>query len=200
MWALLLLLTQAGRPRPGLETLPRATVLVDSGVHQLVIQLPPVDVPAAGSGGGAMVGVPPCEGLLPPDASPHSPPVEGGDRAGRRRPALAVVPHVPLGHRRPVPARSSGHGEQGVRSSPWPYGAVLGRQSGHPGHHPRSRRPHARLRRRPRAEGRGDRQGAVARCPGPRPRRARPRVPPGPLLQLAPPGGPTVAPAPPPPH
>src|SRR2546430_12609457 len=32
--------------------------------------------------------------------------------------ALAVVSDLPLGHRRPIPARPSGHGEQGVRSAP----------------------------------------------------------------------------------
>src|SRR6184192_4803615 len=92
MWALLLLLTQAGRPGPGLETLPRATVLVDSGVHQLVIQLPPVDVPAAGSGGEAMVGFPLCEVLDPVDASLHSARVEVVDGSGRR------LPHEMLHH------------------------------------------------------------------------------------------------------
>ena len=92
MWALLLLLTQAGRPGPGLETLPRATVLVDSGVHQLVIQLPPVDVPAAGSGGEAMVAFPLCEVLVPVDASLHSARVEVVDGSGR------PLPHEMLHH------------------------------------------------------------------------------------------------------
>jgi hypothetical protein len=48
---LLLAALVAGRPAPGdtvgpgLESLPPATVLVDSRAHQLVIQLPPGDVP-----------------------------------------------------------------------------------------------------------------------------------------------------------
>src|SRR5439155_16900528 len=59
MWTVFLLVMQlAGHPGPGPETLPRATVLVDSGAHQLVIKLPPVDVPGAGRGSEAMVGLP----------------------------------------------------------------------------------------------------------------------------------------------
>ena len=87
MWALLLLLlTHGGRPGPGPETLPRATVFVDSGAHQLVIQLPPVDVPAASGGGEAMVGFPLCEVLVPVDASLHSSRVEVVDGSGRLLP------------------------------------------------------------------------------------------------------------------
>src|SRR5438132_14040448 len=66
----------AARRGPGPETLPDATVLVDSGAHELVIQLPPVDVPAAGSGGETMVGLPLCQVLVPVDASLHSSRVE----------------------------------------------------------------------------------------------------------------------------
>ena len=75
-----------GRPGPGPETLPRATVFVDSGAHQLVIQLPPVDVPAASGGGEAMVGFPLCEVLVPVDASLHSSRVEVVDGSGRLLP------------------------------------------------------------------------------------------------------------------
>ena len=65
MWAVfLLVMLLAGRSGPGPETLPRATVLVDSGAHQLVIQLPPVDVPGAGRGGEATVGLPLCQVLV----------------------------------------------------------------------------------------------------------------------------------------
>src|SRR2546426_4672904 len=95
MWAVLLLIALlAGRPGPstGPETLPRATVLVDSGAHQLVIQLPPVDVPAAGGGGEAMVGLPLCQVLVPVDASVHSSRVELVDGSGR------VLPHEMLHH------------------------------------------------------------------------------------------------------
>src|SRR5712671_7911660 len=77
MWAVLLLLSQlAGRPGPGIDGLPHATVLVDSGSHELVIQLPPVDVPAASHGGEAMVGLPLCQVLVPLNASLHSSRVE----------------------------------------------------------------------------------------------------------------------------
>src|SRR5207249_613472 len=70
------------RHGPGPETLPDATVLVDSGAHELVIQLPPVDVPAAGSGGESMVGLPLCQVLVPVDASLHSSRVEVVDGSG----------------------------------------------------------------------------------------------------------------------
>jgi hypothetical protein len=95
MWAVLLLIALlAGGPPlgPGPETLPRATVLVDSGAHQLVIQLPPVDVPAAGSGGEAMVGLPLCQVLVPVDASLHGSRVEVVDESGR------PLPHEMLHH------------------------------------------------------------------------------------------------------
>src|SRR5882762_2648562 len=95
MWVVLLLVALlAGRPGPlpGPEPLPRATVLVDSGAHQLVIQLPPVDVPAAGSGGEAMVGLPLCQVLVPVDASLHSSRVELVDGSGR------LLPHEMLHH------------------------------------------------------------------------------------------------------
>src|SRR5256885_13367677 len=77
MWAALLLLSQlAGRPGPGIDRLPHATVLVDSGSHELVIELPPVDVPAASHGGEAMVGLPLCQVLVPLNASLHGSRVE----------------------------------------------------------------------------------------------------------------------------
>src|SRR5438046_5112097 len=90
MWAVFLLVALlAGRPGPppGPETLPRATVLVDSGAHQLVIQLPPVDVPGAGRGGEATVGLPLCQVLVPVDASLHSSRVEVVDGSGRLLPS-----------------------------------------------------------------------------------------------------------------
>jgi len=95
MWAVLLLIALlVGRPPrdPGPETLPRATVLVDSRAHQLVIQLPPVDVPAAGSGGEAMVGLPLCQVLVPVDASLHGSRVAVVDESGR------PLPHEMLHH------------------------------------------------------------------------------------------------------
>src|SRR2546426_10598750 len=93
MWAALLLLSQlAGRRGPGIDGLPHATVLVDSGSHELVIQLPPVDVPAASHGGWAMVGLPLCQVLVPLNASLHSSRVELVDGSGR------VLPHEMLHH------------------------------------------------------------------------------------------------------
>jgi hypothetical protein len=93
MWAVLLLLSQlAGRPGPGIDGLPHATVLVDSASHELVIQLPPVDVPAASHGGEAMVGLPLCQVLIPLNASLHSSRVELVDGSGR------VLPHEMLHH------------------------------------------------------------------------------------------------------
>jgi hypothetical protein len=95
---LLLAALVAGRPAPGdpvgpgLESLPPATVLVDSRAHQLVIQLPPVDVPAAGHHGEAMVGLPLCQVLVPVDASLHSARVEVVDDSGR------VLPRELLHH------------------------------------------------------------------------------------------------------
>jgi len=93
MWAVLLLLSQlAGRPGPGIDGLPHATVLVDPGSHELVIQLPPVDVPAASHGGEAMVGLPLCQVLVPLNASLHGSRVEVVDGSGR------LLPHEMLHH------------------------------------------------------------------------------------------------------
>src|SRR5436853_7549596 len=76
----------------GPETRADATVLVDSGGHELVIQLPPLVVPAAGSGGETMVGLPLCQVLVPVDASLHSSRVEVVDGSGR------LLPHGMLHH------------------------------------------------------------------------------------------------------
>jgi hypothetical protein len=95
---LLLVALVVGRPRPvdfgdpGLQSLPRATVLVDVGAHQLVIQLPPVDVPAASRGGEAMVGLPLCQVLIPVNVSLHSARMEVVDGSGR------LLPHQLLHH------------------------------------------------------------------------------------------------------
>jgi hypothetical protein len=87
MQAVLLLVgLLTGHPGPGPETLPRATVLLDPGAHRLVIELPPVEVPAAGRGGEAMVGLPLCQVLVPVNASLHSSHVEVSDESGRLLP------------------------------------------------------------------------------------------------------------------
>ncbi len=71
---------------PGPEGLPPAAVLVDVAAHRLVIELPPVDVPAAHGGVEAMVGLPLCKVLVPVDASLHSAQVEVLDVEGRLLP------------------------------------------------------------------------------------------------------------------
>jgi hypothetical protein len=86
---------------PNLEDLPRARVLVDGATHQLVIEMPPVDVPPAGDGGEAMVGLPLCQVIVPFSASLHSARVEVLDEAGRALPR-ALLHHFNLsdpGHR-----------------------------------------------------------------------------------------------------
>ena len=93
MWAVLLLVVlDTGHLGPGPDSLPRATVIVDSGAHQLVIQLPPVDVPAAGRGGEVMVGLPLCQVLVPLDATLHGSWVDIADGSGR------LLPHEMLHH------------------------------------------------------------------------------------------------------
>src|SRR5712691_12833645 len=94
----LLVALVVGRPGPvesgdsGQQSLPSATVLVDAGAHQLVIQLPPVDVPAASHGGEAMIGLPLCQVLVPLNASLHGSRVEVVDGSGR------LLPHEMLHH------------------------------------------------------------------------------------------------------
>jgi len=93
MWAVLLLVVlDTGHLGPGPDSLPRATVIVDSGAHQLVIQLPPVDVPAAGRGGELMVGLPLCQVLVPLDVTLHGSWVDIADGSGR------LLPHEMLHH------------------------------------------------------------------------------------------------------
>ncbi len=77
---------------PGLESLPRATVLVDPVAHRLVIELPAVDLPAAAGGREAMVGLPLCQVLVPLSVALHSSHVEVVDAAGR------ALPHEMLHH------------------------------------------------------------------------------------------------------
>src|SRR3989442_9172841 len=93
MWAALLLLAQfAGPPGPGSGGPPPATGPGGSGSPELVIQLPPVDVPAASHGGEAMVGLPLCQVLVPLNASLHGSRVEVVDGSGR------LLPHEMLHH------------------------------------------------------------------------------------------------------
>jgi hypothetical protein len=77
---------------PGPESLPHATVRVDVALHELVIELPAVDVPAAGRRGESMVRLPLCQVLFPVDASLHSSRVDVVDDSGR------ALPHRMLHH------------------------------------------------------------------------------------------------------
>src|SRR2546427_9494516 len=72
----------AGSPPPP-PSLPLATVRLDVGEQRLVIELPPVDLPAATPGHDTMVGLPLCHVLVPVSASLHSARVEGVDETGR---------------------------------------------------------------------------------------------------------------------
>ncbi len=69
-----------------LASLPRATVQVDQPQHRLVIELPAVEVPAAGRAGDVMVELPLCQVLIPVGASLHSAHVELLDASGRELP------------------------------------------------------------------------------------------------------------------
>src|SRR5690349_19479167 len=80
---------------PVIGSLPRATVLVDQPQHRLVIELPAVDVPAAGRAGEIMVGLPLCQVLIPVGASLHSAHVELLDDSGRELPR-ALLHHFNL--------------------------------------------------------------------------------------------------------
>ena len=92
MHAPLLALLLVGPTGPGLESLPRATVRVDSAEHRLLIELPPVEVPAGSRAGDAMVGLPLCQVLVPLDASLHGADVLVLDSDGRE------LPHEMLHH------------------------------------------------------------------------------------------------------
>src|SRR2546426_9323619 len=72
-------------PPPPPPSLPLATVRVDVGEQRLVIELPPVDLPAATPGHDTMVGLPLCHVLVPVSASLHSARVEVVDETGRDR-------------------------------------------------------------------------------------------------------------------
>jgi hypothetical protein len=76
----------------GPESLPHARVLVDQATRELVIELPPVEVPAATDGGEAMVGLPLCQVHVPLSVSLHASRVEVVDGAGR------VLPRALLHH------------------------------------------------------------------------------------------------------
>ncbi|HVH66574.1 MAG TPA: hypothetical protein VM716_01770 [Gemmatimonadales bacterium] len=92
---LLLLIFVRPGPRPGIgpDSLPFATVQLDREEQRLVIELPPVDLPAAGRGQGeAMVGLPLCQLHVPVSASLHSARVEVLDGSGR------ALPHTLLHH------------------------------------------------------------------------------------------------------
>jgi hypothetical protein len=85
--AVLIAVLIAALTGPGPESLPHAAVTVDSVQHRLVIELPPVDLPAAQRGGAdAMVGLPLCQVLVPLSAALHSARVAVVDEAGRPLP------------------------------------------------------------------------------------------------------------------
>ncbi|HYT03804.1 MAG TPA: hypothetical protein VEM13_02835 [Gemmatimonadales bacterium] len=71
-------------PEPA--SLPHASVRVDSVRHRLVIELPPVDLPAAAGAHEAMVGLPLCQVLVPLTASLHSSDIELVDERGQALP------------------------------------------------------------------------------------------------------------------
>jgi len=75
----------AGPPPPP-ASLPRATVRLDAVEQRLVIELPPVDLPAAAGDRDVMVGLPLCQVLVPLSAALHSARVEVVDEAGRTLP------------------------------------------------------------------------------------------------------------------
>jgi hypothetical protein len=75
----------AGAP-PGPASLPQATVRVEAAQRRLVIELPPVELPAAAGGRDTMVGLPLCEVLVPVSASLHSARIEVVDEANRALP------------------------------------------------------------------------------------------------------------------
>src|SRR2546425_13235646 len=63
-------------PPPPTPSQPLATVRLAVGEQRLVIELPPVDLPAATPGHDTMVGLPLCHVLVPVSASLHSARVE----------------------------------------------------------------------------------------------------------------------------
>jgi hypothetical protein len=71
---------------PGPASLPHASVRVDAREQRLVIELPPVELPAATGERDAMVGLPLCQVLVPLSASLHSARVEVVDEADRALP------------------------------------------------------------------------------------------------------------------
>src|SRR5436309_14843668 len=82
-------------PPPAPPSLPLATVRLDVGEQRLVIELPPVDLPAATPGHDTMVGLPLCHVLVPVSVSLHSELVEIVDAPGRVLP-LDVLHHFKL--------------------------------------------------------------------------------------------------------
>ncbi|HKW40226.1 MAG TPA: hypothetical protein VJN39_03160 [Gemmatimonadales bacterium] len=85
---LLLIMLLLGRTSsgPGPDSLPHATVLLDQEARQLVIELPPVEVPAARGDTEAMVGLPLCQLHVPVNVSVHSSHVEVVDGSGHALP------------------------------------------------------------------------------------------------------------------
>lgn len=76
----------APSPGPGVESLPRATMHVDPGSDLLVIEMPPVDVPARAHGVDAMVGLPLCQVVVPFSVSLHASRIEILDESGQALP------------------------------------------------------------------------------------------------------------------
>jgi hypothetical protein len=92
--AFLAALRTGPRAGPGdrtLDTLPRATVRIDSAAGRIVVELPPVDLPAPAHGEAmTMVGLPLCQVVIPISVWLHSSHVEVVDQHERPLPQEAL--------------------------------------------------------------------------------------------------------------
>ncbi len=86
---------------PDIASLPRATMTFDAKQGQLVLDLPPADLPASGAGGMSMVSSPVYQADVPASCTIHSSRASVLDSAGRELPKV-FLHHVHLsdaGHR-----------------------------------------------------------------------------------------------------